>query len=267
MGGSYGYYSYLTGNTGYLTDPSTFTVSVANLTASTGYKLQLQIYYYSYTYDTSGNPYYDDSVAYCNFQEPSISNTIIVQATSAGTYVNGGGFLSAVSDTKYLQVSDGSDGGALSSLTYGAKIKGNLNLVDGTVFSDTSRTVGYAPAIKAFGSLRYTGASGVGAQMTNINYYTIDGAYGVTSNAIASINTTHAAFQMTFTPALDTTNYEFIFTSSNIDYTSGARTNTPMILSKQNGYVVFRLMATNNTAKYPGEGYSGGFLDFVVIGK
>jgi hypothetical protein len=168
----------------YLTDPSSFTVSAANLTASTGYKLQLYISHYVYTdSNTSGYPYYESSVAYVNFQEPAVYNTIQIQATSAGTYVNGGGFLSAVSDTKYLQISDGSDGGYPANIAYATKIKGNLNLMDGNVISDLSTVPGYAPAVKAHGyftNLGVTTPTFVGIGIASITKSIGAGTYTIT---------------------------------------------------------------------------------------
>jgi hypothetical protein len=259
--GSYGYggYSYLGGSSAYLTDPTTFTVSAANLTASTTYKLQLQIYYYSYTSDTQGNPYYDDSESYVNFTEPSTSSTIVIQATSAGTYVNGGGFLSAVSDTKYLQISDGSDGGAPGNLTYSTKIKGNLNLVDGTVFSDLSTAPGYAPAVKAFCRLLYNGG-GAGT----IGNYSMQSAYNMAS---VSVHPTYRYYTHTFTTPLANAEYSTLVSITNVDYVSNNITNVPMIIAQSTTGTSWRVKLLNNNVDYINQQVVGGYAGVAVIGR
>jgi hypothetical protein len=255
----YGGYYYLGGSSAYLADPSSFTVSAANLTASTTYKLQLQIYYYVYTNDTSGNPYYDDSFAYVNFQEPNVSSTIVIQATSAGTYVNGGGFLSAISDTKYLQVSDGSDGGYPGTLTYSTKIKGNLNLVDGTVYSATSTAPGYAPAVKAFCRLRYNGG-GAG----NIANYSMQSAYNMAS---VSVHPTYRYYTHNFTTALANEEYSTLVSITNVDYVSNNITNMVMIIAQTAAATSWRVKLLNNNVDYINQQYAGGFAGVAVIGQ
>ena len=252
-------FSYLGGSTGYLTDPSSFTVSAANLTASTPYKLQLFISYYSYTDDTSGSPFYDNSVSYVNFQEPAVSNTISIQATSAGTYVNGGGFLSAVSDTKYLQISDGSDGGAPANLTYSTKIKGNLNLVDGTVFSDLTTAPGYAPAVKAFCRLLYNGG-GSGT----IGNYSMQSAYNMAS---VTLHPTYRYYTHNFTTALADAEYSTLVSLTNVDYVGNNITNIPMIIAQTTTGTSWRVKLLNNNADYINQSVVGGYAGVVVIGR
>jgi hypothetical protein len=245
----------------YLTDPSSFTVSVPNLTASTVYKLQLYISHYCYTdRDTSGSPYYESSVSYVNFQEPGVSDTIQVQATSAGTYINGGGFLSAVSGDKYLQVSDGTDGGALGNLTYSTIVKGNLNLVDGTLFSSLSKISGYGPAAKAFGTVIFNGGSA-----TNSANYTVLNAYNV-STSVGYVGT-YISYTITFTNPMPDTNYSILLLPSNTDYTSNRRTDVPMILFKQTTSFMFSIRALNNSPQYLGEGVTGGYVCFAVFDR
>jgi hypothetical protein len=259
--GSYGYggYSYLGGSSAYLADPTTFTVSAANLSASGTYKLQLQFYYYVYTTDTSGNPYYDDSYGYVNFQEPNVSSTIVIQATSAGTYVNGGGFLSAISDTKYLQVSDGSDGGYPANLSYGTKIKGNLNLVDGTVFSATSTAPGYAPAVKAFCRLKYNGG-GAGT----IGNYSMQSAYNMAS---VSVHATYRYYTHNFTTALANEEYSTLVSITNVDYVGNNITNIPMIIAQTAAATSWRVKLLNNNVDYINQQVAGGFAGVAVIGQ
>jgi hypothetical protein len=259
--GSYGYggYSYLGGSSAYLADPTTFTVSAANLSASGTYKLQLQIYYYVYTSDTSGNPYYDDSYGYVNFQEPNVSSTIVIQATSAGTYVNGGGFLSAISDTRYLQVSEGLDGGAPANLTYSTKIKGNLNLVDGTVFSDLSTAPGYAPAVKAFCRLKYNGG-GAGT----IGNYSMQSAYNMAS---VSVHPTYRYYTHTFTTPLANEEYSTLVSITNVDYVSNNITNVPMIIAQSTTGTSWRVKLLNNNVDYINQQVVGGYAGVAVIGR
>ena len=251
-------FSYLGGSTGYLTDPSSFTVSAANLTASTPYKLQLQIYYYAYTDDTSGSPFYDNSVAYVNFTEPAISSTISIQATSAGTYVNGGGFLSAVSDTKYLEISDGSNGGYPGTFTYSTKIKGNLNLVDGTVFCDNSYVLGYAPAVKAFGTFNYN-SSGAGNQ-GNSAYYSITNSYNAPTLAITGGGKYLTVY---FTADIGTSNYTVALTPKFGTSGWGA---VVQILTKTSTAFSFRIVNYGSSESTLGSsGNTGTFIDFQVM--
>jgi hypothetical protein len=257
----YGGYSYLGGSWAYLADPTTFTVSAANLSASGTYKLQLQIYYYVYTSDTSGDPYNDDSYGYVNFQEPNVSSTIVIQATSAGTYVNGGGFLSAISDTKYLQVSDGSDGGYPANLSYGTKIKGNLNLVDGTVFSATSTAPGYAPAVKAFCRLKYNGGTGGAANYLN---YSIQSAYNMAS---VSVHPTYRYYTHTFTTPLANEEYSTLVSITNVDYVGNNITNVPMIIAQSSTATSWRVKLLNNNVDYINQQVVGGFAGVAVIGQ
>jgi hypothetical protein len=262
----YGYgppsgYSYLGGNNAYLADPSTFTVSAANLSASGAYKLQLQIYYQVYTNDTSGNPYYDDSTGYVNFQEPSISNTIVIQATSAGTYINGGGFLAAISDTRYLQVSEGLDGGAAANLTYSTKIKGNLNLVDGTVFSDLTTAPGYAPAVKAFCRLLYNGGTGGAGTIGN---YSMQSAYNMAS---VSVHPTYRYYTHNFTTPLANAEYSTLVSLSNQGYVGNNITNVPMIVIQTSTYTAWRVKLLNNNVDYIEQSIVGGYAGVAVIGR
>ena len=101
FGGGYDSY-YATSQTSTLTDPKIFTVS-SNLTANTYYKVKLLVYYTLESNDTSGAPYYESSDASVVFKEAGASNRLSIEAVSAGTIVNGGGFQTAAGAGKYLR--------------------------------------------------------------------------------------------------------------------------------------------------------------------
>jgi hypothetical protein len=112
-GGSYGYgggggYYYAQENYDYLTDPKTYTVS-ATLTASTTYKVKLLVYYTLDVDDTSGSPWYESSAGSVIFEEDGASGRLTVEAVSAGTIVNGGGFQTAAGAGKFLKHSTSPD--------------------------------------------------------------------------------------------------------------------------------------------------------------
>jgi hypothetical protein len=100
-GGGYTTY-YATSQTSTLTDPKIFTVS-SNLTANTYYKVKLLVSYTVESSDTSNAPYYESSDASVVFAEAGASNRLSVEAVSAGTIVNGGGFQTAAGAGKYLR--------------------------------------------------------------------------------------------------------------------------------------------------------------------
>jgi len=253
------YDGYLSGQTQYLTKPTVFTVSATGLSTSTTYKLQLYVGFYTNSSDTSGSPWNDSSEAWVSFTEPN--GAISIKATSAGTFINGGGFLVAMDDTKYLSVSNGTDGGFTSALPYGAKIKGPLNLIDGVLFSSLSKDKnGYGPAVKAFGSVIYNGGG-----TTNAANYSITNPYNVSTSV--GYNSTYISYVVTFTNNLADGNYSVVLISSNVDYTSSQKTQVPMVLGKYNNSFVFRIQALNNTTKPIGEGVTGGYVCFAVFDK
>jgi hypothetical protein len=110
-GGSYGYYGgsyYAQENSDYLNDPKTYTVS-ATLTASTRYRIKLLV---SYTLDvdyTAAYPWYESSNASVIFEETGASGRLSIEAVSAGTIVNGGGFQTAAGAGKFLKHSTSPD--------------------------------------------------------------------------------------------------------------------------------------------------------------
>jgi hypothetical protein len=110
-GGSYGYPGgsyYAQENSDYLTDPKTYSVS-ATLTASTRYRVKLLV---SYTLDvdyTADYPWYESSNASVIFEETGASGRLSIEAVSAGTIVNGGGFQTAAGAGKFLKHSTSPD--------------------------------------------------------------------------------------------------------------------------------------------------------------
>jgi hypothetical protein len=159
----------------YLGDPSFFSVTSGNLTGGASYKIQLYINKQLYSGDTPLEEYGNTSSATIRFVEPG--GTVNISRISAGTVVNGGGFQSVISDTKFLEVRDGTNGGISTGLQYSTVIKGSLNLKDGTVIADTSYVPGYAMAVKAYAYIT-TPNSGPTIYGTGISAITYTGTAG-----------------------------------------------------------------------------------------
>ena len=175
--------------TTYLPDPSFFSVTSGNLTGGASYKVQLYINKSIYSGDTSDPSYGDSSIATIRFVEPG--GTTNVSRISAGTVVNGGGFQSVISDTKYLEVRDGTNGGISTGLQYSTLVKGNLNLKDGTVISDTSYVPGYGAAVKAYAYITTpnSGATIYGTGISAITYTGTAGQFVITLATNQGIST------------------------------------------------------------------------------
>ena len=144
--GGGGYY-YATSQTSTLSDPKIFTVS-SNLTANTYYKVKLLVYYTVESDDTSGAPYYESSDANVVFKEAGASDRVRVEAVSAGTIVNGGGFQTAAGAGKYLRHATNPD--ITGIYTY---VEGGI-LTDKHYHKDIGTSLGYNvagyPMIKGY---------------------------------------------------------------------------------------------------------------------
>ena len=163
-GGGYGYGGYYAQqNSDYLTDPKTYTVS-ATLTASTRYRVKLLVSYTLSVDDTSGNPYYENSYAGVTYQETGASGRLVVEAVSAGTIVNGGGFQTAAGAGKYLKHATNPD--TVGIYTYA---EGGL-MADKYYHNNVGSSIGYDvggyPMIKGYGRWTMTQASFVGTPGT-----------------------------------------------------------------------------------------------------
>ena len=163
----------------YVAKPMKLTITTSDLTSLGSYKVQLYITRTAVTQDTTPYTTYEDSVAQVKFSEQN--GAITLKRISAGTVANGGGFQSVISDTKYLQVVNGTDGAYPGNIEYSTLIKGSLNLKDGLLFSDTSYIAGFGPAVKAFGYFTnlgvttptVTGYGIVGITKNNTGQYTV----------------------------------------------------------------------------------------------
>ena len=274
-GGSY----IFDGQTNYIAKPQT--LSVQPTLSAIAYYITMHIQWILTSDDTNQSPWNESSYAYLKFTEPG--TTVSIEPVSAGTIANGGGFQSAVSGKRYMrlstQSSDYDSKGAAYNLTAGLEAKGALwlsgNINDNTdivtkgygkVFTDNSYWYGYPAAVKAFGSIRYTGADGNSGQANDKNYYTFDGSYNIkVSSTPLAINTTYRSYQIFFDNDLGTSNYEVLLQSTNIDYTSTARANIPMLLVKTSTYFIFRIQTLSNATTWVGEAKNGGYLDFMVV--
>jgi hypothetical protein len=123
------YCYYLSSQTGYVSKPSTFTITTSNLSSGGSYKVQLYVTYTAASADTSAYTTYDDSEARVVFQEPN--GAITLKRISAGTVANGGGFQTVTSETQYLKHDKNSTTG------YNTEIKGGLAVDKIYGFSDT----------------------------------------------------------------------------------------------------------------------------------
>jgi hypothetical protein len=99
----FGYRSYFaSGFTDSLTDPKTYTVS-ATLTANTVYKIKLLVSFNLDVGDTQYYPYFESSDGSVYYEETGDSARVVIEAVSAGTIVNGGGFQTAAGAGKFLK--------------------------------------------------------------------------------------------------------------------------------------------------------------------
>jgi hypothetical protein len=207
--GYYGSYGGLGGytaieNNAYLPDPKTFTVS-ATLNAGITYRVKLLVYYELDVHDTSGNPYYENSYGKVVFYETGDYNRVSIEAVSAGTVINGGGFQSAVGGNAYIRhmVSPDSTG----IYTY---VKGGLQ-TDKQYHQSIGTNIGYDvpgyPMIKGYGRWSMINASptsapgtpstlSIGGCITSLSgaatgrysvFYTLTNAAGTTSGYTPSI--------------------------------------------------------------------------------
>jgi hypothetical protein len=146
-------------------------------------------------------------------------------------------------------------------------VKGPLYLPDGQIDSD-SGIKGWGPAVKAFATIRYTGANGNTTQAAIASNWAFDGQYNIAVGTTPlTINSPYAAFTVYFEEDLGTTNYEVLFTSANTDYTSTRRLNTTMVLAKSTNSFTFSTRNSNNTQIYPAEVVTGNFVFFTIIAK
>jgi len=89
-------------NIGLLTDPKVFTVS-STLTQNTIYKVKLLVSFNLEVDDTNLEPYYENSYGGIVFKEAGAGARLVIEAVSAGTIVNGGGFQTAAGANKFLK--------------------------------------------------------------------------------------------------------------------------------------------------------------------
>jgi hypothetical protein len=219
----------------------------------------------------SGNTYtseygYQNSTTELKWTEPI--GTIKAEKLTAGTYVNGGGFQAVATDTRYIRLStvsgDYSSKGTNYALEAALEAKGNLWLKDGNVFADNSYSYGWAPAVKAFGTINYN-SSGT-ANQNNALYYSVSNSfnmnltggpstYGVTiSSSILSvyfINEVGTNYTVTLTPKFGPA--------------TNGWTGTLQIVSKLSTGFSVRIHDLNtNLVTLGANGQSGTYIDFQV---
>jgi hypothetical protein len=141
-----GYYAQQNYDT--LTDPKTYTVS-ATLTASTRYRVKLLVSYTLSVDDTSGSPFFESSYASLNYQEDGASGRLVVEAVSAGTIVNGGGFQTAAGAGKFLKHATNPDVTGIYTYAEGGLMADKY--YHNNVGSSIGYDVGGYPVIKGYG--------------------------------------------------------------------------------------------------------------------
>jgi hypothetical protein len=206
-GGSYGGFRsyYAQQNTDLLVDPKTYTVS-ATLTASTRYRVKLLVSYTLSVDDTSGAPYYEGSSAGVVYEENGDTGRLVVEAVSAGTIVNGGGFQTAAGAGRYLKHATNPD--TIGIYTY---VEGGLS-TDKHYHKDTGTSLGYNvggyPMVKGYArwasNVSQTGAPSIptlqslGGVVTSLASAGSQGAY----NLNFALTTSDGASLSTITPSV-----------------------------------------------------------------
>jgi hypothetical protein len=206
-GGSYGGFRsyYAQQNTDLLVDPKTYTVS-ATLTASTRYRVKLLVSYTLSVDDTSGAPYYEGSSAEVVYEENGDTGRLVVEAVSAGTIVNGGGFQTAAGAGRYLKHATNPD--TIGIYTY---VEGGLS-TDKHYHKDTGTSLGYNvggyPMVKGYArwasNVSQTGAPSIptlqslGGVVTSLASAGSQGAY----NLNFALTTSDGASLSTITPSV-----------------------------------------------------------------
>jgi hypothetical protein len=206
-GGSYGGFRsyYAQQNTDLLVDPKTYTVS-ATLTASTRYRVKLLVSYTLSVDDTSGAPYYENSSAGVVYEENGDTGRLVVEAVSAGTIVNGGGFQTAAGAGRYLKHATNPD--TIGIYTY---VEGGFS-TDKHYHKDTGTSLGYNvggyPMVKGYArwasNVSQTGAPSIptlqslGGVVTSLASAGSQGAY----NLNFALTTSDGASLSTITPSV-----------------------------------------------------------------
>jgi hypothetical protein len=215
-GGSYGGFSsyYAQQNSDALTDPKTYTVS-ATLTASTRYRAKLLVSYTLEIQDTSGAPFYESSYGSLVYEETGASGRLTVEAVSAGTIVNGGGFQTAAGAGKYLKHATNPDTTGIYTYVEGGLMADKFYHPSAAGFSGYN-VAGY-PVVKGYGrwtmvnnptgtpatpSMQTIGgcitslaAAAQGSYNVNYTLATSDGAASTTTPSIFVFGTRRAGIQ------------------------------------------------------------------------
>jgi hypothetical protein len=212
-GGGFSTY-YAQQNSDALTDPKTYTVS-ANLTASTRYRAKLLVSYTLEIQDTSGAPFYESSYGSLVYEETGASGRLTVEAVSAGTIVNGGGFQTAAGAGKYLKHATNPDITGIYTYAEGGLMADKFYHPSAAGFSGYN-VAGY-PVVKGYGRWtmvnNFVGAPGTPSAQTiggcitslsavaqgsyTVNYTlpTSDGGTSTTTPSIFVFGTRRAAIQ------------------------------------------------------------------------
>jgi hypothetical protein len=185
FGGYRSYYASPTSDV--LQDPKTYTVS-ATLSPSTVYKIKLLV---SVTIDseyTQTYPWYENSAASAFYEETGDSARVVIEAVSAGTIVNGGGFQTAAGAGKFLKHATVPD--VVGIYTY---IESGLS-TDKHYHKNTGTNIGYNvggyPMVKGYG--RWTMNSSPTGTPAPTSMYSMGGV--ITSLAAGSLQGRYSVF-------------------------------------------------------------------------
>jgi len=190
--------SYALENIDYLQDPKTFTVS-ANLVAPPArYSVKLLVSYVLEVDDTSGDPYYESSYGSVVYQEAGDGGRLVVEAVSAGTFINGGGFQTAAGAGKYLKHATNPDITGIYTYVEGGLMADKFYHPSAAGFSGYN-VAGY-PVVKGYGRWtmvnNFVGAPGtpsaqtIGGCITSLTVTTAQGNYTVNYTLPTSDNGT-----------------------------------------------------------------------------
>jgi hypothetical protein len=148
-GGGFGGGYYAQENTDYLQDPKTFTLSANLIAPPARYSVKLLVTYVLSVDDTSGNPFYESSYGSVVYEEAGAGGRLVIEAVSAGTIANGGGFQTAAGANKYLKHATSPDVAGIYTYAQGGLMADKFYHPSSAGFSGYN-VAGY-PVVKGYG--------------------------------------------------------------------------------------------------------------------
>ena len=229
------------------------------------YYVTLLASYYMESLDTSTLYGFSSFDSYANIEYAMVATpSVSINAISAGTTINGGGFQSVISDTKFLRVLDGVNGGENNNISFSTHITGSL-MVDQAISKTTYKQPGYPAAVKAFGRVTY-----IGGAKNSPSSYRVDGSHNI-NTATLSIDTFAKSIQLDFLEDLGTDNYEVLLSTVNTTYYTNNYMGVVYPVKKTSTYFIFRFLNLAGNIVYissdtTDQGITDAF-DFIVYAK